>query len=275
MKKKYNNLPREQIGVVIPILSLLLAIFPVFRVFTTLLTFIYSEDISSILFTKIELNIYLVLSLLVIISLILICLKKTFAIYSYYLFTLLTLLTQIFKYGFSSSLALNYIISIIIPAIYFYALYRKNYIFHLKEKTNTLIKIGVTALLLSIIFIVSISIDTPRNNIRKFEQAFNDVSISKLEELGALEDSSLNITQEALDSVKINDYSIKKISKTDSTHKAIKAEFKIYFVSLDENKSLLVNDEALKDITINLTKVKGQGWVIDDMDNILSELMNK
>ena len=149
------------------------------------------------------------------------------------------------------------------------------YIFHLKEKTNTLIKIGVTALLLSIIFIVSISIDTPRNNIRKFEQAFNDVSISKLEELGALEDSSLNITQEALDSVKINDYSIKKISKTDSTHKAIKAEFKIYFVSLDENKSLLVNDEALKDITINLTKVKGQGWVIDDMDNILSELMNK
>ena len=268
MKKKYNNLPREQIGVVIPMLSLLLAIFPVFRVFTTLLTFIYSEDISSILFTKIELNIYLVLSLLVIISLILICLKKTFAIYSYYLFTLLTLLTQIFKYGFSSSLALNYIISIIIPAIYFYALYRKNYIFHLKEKTNTLIKIGVTALLLSIIFIVSISI-------RKFEQAFNDVSISKLEELGALEDSSLNITQEALDSVKINDYSIKKISKTDSTHKAIKAEFKIYFVSLDENKSLLVNDEALKDITINLTKVKGQGWVIDDMDNILSELMNK
>ena len=60
MKKKYNNLPREQIGVVIPMLSLLLAIFPVFRVFTTLLTFIYSEDISSILFTKIELNIYLV-----------------------------------------------------------------------------------------------------------------------------------------------------------------------------------------------------------------------
>ena len=42
MKKKYNNLPREQIGVVIPMLSLLLAIFPVFRVFTTLLTFIYS-----------------------------------------------------------------------------------------------------------------------------------------------------------------------------------------------------------------------------------------
>ena len=271
MKKKYNNLSREQIGVVIPMLSLLLAIFPVFRVFTTLLTFVYSEDISSILFTKVELNIYLALSLLVIISLILICLKKTFAIYTYYLFTLLTLLTQIFKYGFSSSSILNYII----PAIYFYALYRKNYIFHLKEKTNTLIKIGVTALLLSIIFIVSISIDTPRNNIRKFERAFNDVSISKLEELGALEDSSLNITQETLDSVKINDYNIKKISKTDSTHKAIKAEFKIYFVSLDENKSLLVNDEALKDITINLTKVKGQGWVIDDMDNILSELMNK
>ena len=75
--------------------------------------------------------------------------------------------------------------------------------------------------------------------------------------------------------IRDSDYSIKKISKTDSTHKPIKAEFKIYFVSLDENKSLLVNDEALKDITINLTKVKGQGWVIDDMDNILSELMNK
>lgn len=275
MKKKYNNLSKEQIGVVIPMLSLLLAIFPVFRVFTTLLTFIYSEDISSILFTKTELNIYLILSLLVIVSLILICLRKTFAIYTYYLFTLLTLLTQIFKYGFSSSLALNYIISIIMPAVYFYALYKKNYVFHLKEKVNTLIKIGVTALLLSIIFIVTISIDTPRNNVRKFERAFNDVSISKLEELGNLETSSLNITQKTLDSVKINDYKIKEISKTDSKQKTIKVEFKIYYVSLDENKSLLVNDEALKDITINLTKVKGKGWIIDDMDNVLNELINK
>ena len=93
--KNTKNLPKEQIGIAIPVLSLLLGIFPLFRTFTTLMTFIYSEDISSILFTKTELIIYLLLSVLIIISLILICLRKTFAIYTYYLFTLLTLLTTL------------------------------------------------------------------------------------------------------------------------------------------------------------------------------------
>lgn len=270
--KNNKNLPKEQIGIAIPVLSLLLGIFPFFRTFTTLMTFIYSEDISSILFTKSELIIYLLLSVLIIISLILICLRKTFAIYTYYLFALLTLLNQILKYGFSSSLAANYISSIAISALYFYFLYKKNYIFHLKEKTNTLIKIGLAALLISIVFIVSISIDTPRNNIRKFERAFNDVNITQIENLG---NSNVNITEETLDSVKINDYDIKEINKVDSTHKTCSIEFKVYFISLDENKSLLVNDEALKNITINFTKVKGKGWTIDDIDTILNELLNK
>lgn len=270
--KNTKNLPKEQIGIAIPVLSLLLGIFPLFRTFTTLMTFIYSEDISSILFTKTELIIYLLLSVLIIISLILICLRKTFAIYTYYLFTLLTLLNQILKYGFSSSLAANYILSIAIPALYFYFLYKKNYIFHLKEKTNTLIKIGLTAIVISLIFIVSISIDTPRNNIRKFERAFNDVNITQMKNLG---NSNINITEDVLDSVKINDYNIKEINKTDSTHKTCAVEFKVYFVSLDENKSLLVNDEALKNITINFTKVKGKGWTIDDIDAVLNELLNK
>lgn len=273
--KNNKNLPKEQIGIAIPILSLLLGIFPFFRTFTTLMTFIYSEDISSILFTKTELIIYLLLSVLIIISLILICLRKTFAIYTYYLFTLLTLLTQIFKYGFSASLAANYILSIAMPTLYFYFLYKKNYIFHLKEKTNTLIKIGIIAIVISFVFIVSISIDTPRNNIRKFERAFNDVNIAQIENLGNLENSNLNITEETLDSVKINDYNIKEINKVDSTHKTCSVEFKVYFISLDENKSLLVNDEALKNITINFTKVKGKGWTIDDIDTILNELLNK
>lgn len=270
--KNNTNLPKEQIGVAIPILSLLLGIFPLFRTFTTLITFIYSEDISSILFTKGELIIYLLLSILIIISLILICLRKTFAIYTYYLFTLLTLLNQIFKYGFSSSLAANYILSIVMSALYFYFLYKKNYIFHLKEKTNNLIKIGITAIVISLIFIISINIDTPRNNIRKFECAFNDVNITQLENLG---NSNINITKETLDSVKINDYNIKEINKTDSTHKTSTIEFKVYFVSLDENKSLLVNDEALKNITINFTKVKGKGWTIDNISSILEQLINK
>ena len=273
--KNNKNLPKEQIGIAIPILSLLLGIFPFFRTFTTLMTFIYSEDISSILFTKTELIIYLLLSVLIIISLILICLRKTFAIYTYYLFTLLTLLTQIFKYGFSASLAANYILSIAMPTLYFYFLYKKNYIFHLKEKTNTLIKIGIIAIVISLVFIVSISIDTPRNNIRKFERAFNDVNIAQIENLGNLKNSNLNITEETLDSVKINDYNIKEINKTDSTHKTCTVEFKVYFVSLDENKSLLVNDEALKNITINFTKVKGKGWTIDNIDTTLDELLNK
>ncbi|MDY4078197.1 MAG: hypothetical protein SOY42_05320 [Clostridium sp.] len=273
--KNNKNLPKEQIGIAIPILSLLLGIFPFFRTFTTLMTFIYSEDISSILFTKAELIIYLLLSVLIIISLILICLRKTFAIYTYYLFTLLTLLTQIFKYGFSASLAANYILSIAIPALYFYFLYKKNYIFHLKEKTNTLIKIGITSIVISLVFIVSISIDTPRNNIRKFERAFNDVNITQIESLGNLENSNLNITEETLDSVKINDYNIKEINKIDSTHKTCSVEFKLYFISLDENKSLLVNDEALKNINVNFTKVKGKGWRIDDIDTVLNELLNK
>lgn len=222
--KNNKNLPKEQLGIAIPVLSLLLGIFPLFRTFTTLMTFIYSEDISSILFTKTELIIYLLLSVLIIISLILICLRKTFAIYAYYLFTLLTLLNQIFKYGFSSSLAANYILSIAIPALYFYFLYKKNYIFHLKEKTNTLIKIGITAIVISLVFIASISIDTPRNNIRKFERAFNDVNITQIENLG---NSNINITEETLDSVKINDYNIKEINKTDSTHKTCTVEFKV------------------------------------------------
>lgn len=273
--KNNKNLPQEPIGIAIPILSLLLGIFPFFRTFTTLMTFIYSEDISSILFTKAELIIYLLLSVLIIISLILICLRKTFAIYTYYLFTLLTLLTQIFKYGFSSSLAANYILSIAVPVLYFYFLYKKNYIFHLKEKTNTLIKIGIAAIVISLVFIVSISIDTPRNNIRKFERAFNDVNIAQIENLGNLENSKLDITEETLDSVKINDYNIKEINKVDSTHKTTTVEFKLYFISLDENKSLLVNDEALKDITINFTKVKGKGWRIDNIDTVLEELLNK
>lgn len=273
--KNNKNLPKEQIGIAIPILSLLLGIFPFFRTFTTLMTFIYSEDISSILFTKTELIIYLLLSVLIIISLILICLRKTFAIYTYYLFTLLTLLTQIFKYGFSASLAANYILSIAMPTLYFYFLYKKNYIFHLKEKTNTLIKIGIIAIVISLVFIVSISIDTPRNNIRKFERAFNDVNIAQIENLGNLKNSNLNITEETLDSVKINDYNIKEINKVDSTHKTCSVEFKVYFISLDENKSLLVNDEALKNITINFTKVKGKGWTIDNIDTTLDELLNK
>ena len=273
--KNNKNLPKEQLGIAIPVLSLLLGIFPFFRTFTTLMTFIYSEDISSILFTKTELIIYLLLSVLIIISLILICLRKTFAIYTYYLFTLLTLLTQIFKYGFSASLAANYILSIAMPTLYFYFLYKKNYIFHLKEKTNTLIKIGIIAIVISLVFIVSISIDTPRNNIRKFERAFNDVNIAQIENLGNLKNSNLNITEETLDSVKINDYNIKEINKVDSTHKTCSVEFKVYFISLDENKSLLVNDEALKNITINFTKVKGKGWTIDNIDTTLDELLNK
>ena len=216
--KNNKKLPKEQIGVIIPLLSLLLVILPFIRVFTLSMTFIYPQDISSVIFTKTELAISLILSLLMLASLILICLRKTIGIYIYYISGVLTLLTQMTKYGFEFTSCINYIVSIIVPIIYFYVLYmKKNYIYHLKEKTNILIKAGIVVLAASIIFLASINIDNPRNNIRKFQRAVNNADIAKIEDLSNLENSKVNVTKDTLNSVKINDYKIKETNKTDSS----------------------------------------------------------
>lgn len=140
--RKNNESVKDDIGLFIPILSLLLAFPSIVNIFILTMMYIFRNDINEFIsYSNTELIIMLILSILTIISLILICLRKKFAVYLYYIVGIIKLITQVMHTGIHDfGDVFSYLFSISIPIIYFILLYKQNYIYHLKDDLNKILK---------------------------------------------------------------------------------------------------------------------------------------
>lgn len=141
MKKK-DEVVKDDIGIFIPIISLLLAFSSIINIFILIMMYVFRNDINeTISYTNVELILILILSMLTIVSLMLICLRKKFAVYLYYVVGIIKLITQIMHTGIHDfGDVFSYLFSILIPIIYFILLYKRNYIYHLKDDFNKILK---------------------------------------------------------------------------------------------------------------------------------------